>query len=177
MGLFAKQILCEISDKTFNPNYKPADIEGYRVREAARGILIHDDKIALLNVTKNKYHKLPGGGIEKNETKTQAFKREVLEEVGCKCSIKDTGPVVVEYRDKEKLIQISFIFLAKVEGGIEKPKYTQKEIGEGFQLKWVPIEQAEKIIEDDDPIGWEGKFIRLRDLTVFKYYRRRLSIV
>ncbi len=75
MSLLARYIICEISDKTFNPNYTSEDISDYHVRKAARGVLLHNGKVALLNISKKNYHKLPGGGVNKDETNEGAFKR------------------------------------------------------------------------------------------------------
>lgn len=174
MNSTTRYIICEITDKTFDPSYNSSSIKNYRVRKAARGILVNDNKIALLNVSKKNYHKLPGGGIENDETNEQGFKREVIEEVGVGCNILDENPVVIEYRDKEKLLQISYVFLAEVKGKIGQPNFEQSEIDEGFQLEWVPINDVEKIMSEDKPTDWEGEFISLRDKEIFKFYKQKL---
>ena len=89
------------------------DLDKYRIRRAARGVLVWGNKIALLNVTKYNYHKLPGGGIEEGESKEEAFKREILEETGANCEIKNYAGVTIEYREEYKLLQISYVFLLK----------------------------------------------------------------
>jgi len=175
VNTLARYIICEISDNSFEPNYIPTDISQYHVRKAARGILVHEGKAALLNVSKKNYHKLPGGGTEKGETNEEAFKREVLEETGCKCKIKEENPVTIEYRDKERLVQISYIFLAEVEGEIGQPNFEQNEIDEGFQLEWLPIEEVGQVLSKDNPLDWESKFIHLRDKEIFKFYQNQLS--
>lgn len=51
----------------------------------AYGILIRNGRIALIIKTRGGYKgrlDLPGGGIEHNETPTEALKREILEEAG-----------------------------------------------------------------------------------------------
>ena len=52
-----KYLIAEIKDSD-------SDISEYKVSRAARGVLRMGNKVALLNVTKFNYHKLPGGGIE-----------------------------------------------------------------------------------------------------------------
>ena len=54
-------LIAELTDQSFNPTALPPDVTGFRVRKAARGILIDGDKIALIHITKKNYHKLPGG--------------------------------------------------------------------------------------------------------------------
>src|SRR5581483_10022630 len=150
-------LITEIFDKDFDSEYEISDVREYRVRRAARGIVVHKDKIALLNSTKENYHKLLGGGIEKGEDVEEAFKREVLEEGGCTCRIIDSGPIILEYRDREKLLQISYVFLAEFEKQIGEPTFEESEIEEGSELEWVFISDVEKIFAADEPSNWEGK--------------------
>ncbi len=174
MLIVARYIICEIDDKTFDSHYSTQDINSYHVRKASRGILINGGKIALLNVTTKNYHKLPGGGIEKGETNDEAFRREALEETGCNCTIKESSPVTIEYRDRQKLVQISYVYLAEVKGEISTPKFEEDEKKEGFKLVWVPIEEAEHVLSQDKPTDWEGDFILLRDKEIFKFYKKQL---
>lgn len=61
-----------------------------RLRLGARGIAIREDgKIAIFNKSNKNEYKLPGGGLEGEgeEEPEEAFKREVLEEIGCKIEI------------------------------------------------------------------------------------------
>ena len=61
-----------------------------RLRLGARGIAIREDgKIAIFNKSNKNEYKLPGGGLEgEGEEETEeAFKREVLEEIGCEIEI------------------------------------------------------------------------------------------
>lgn len=174
METVARYIICEISDQTLHSEYPLSDISDYHVRKCSRGILLNKGKVALLNVTKENYHKLPGGGIEGTETNEEAFKREVREETGCDCEIKTDNPVTIEYRDKEKLVQISYIFVAEVIGEPKQPNFEQDEVDHGFQLEWVPLEEVESVMSKDNPKGWEGEFIHERDQKIFEFYKDRL---
>ncbi|HPG92433.1 MAG TPA: NUDIX domain-containing protein [Clostridia bacterium] len=72
----------------------------HSIRLAARAIIRVGDKFALVKSEKEGYYKFPGGGVEKNETVTQALIREVREETGL---IIDTDKIreygeTIEYR-------------------------------------------------------------------------------
>jgi ADP-ribose pyrophosphatase YjhB (NUDIX family) len=152
------------------------DLNQYKVRRAARGVISWGNKIALLNVTKCHYHKLPGGGIEKGESNEEAFKREVLEETGSQCRIKDYAGVTIEYREEEKLLQISYVFLAEVIGEPSEVNFEQGERDEGFKLEWIPVENVQEVLSQDKPSNYEGsKFICNRDKAIINFYNERLS--
>jgi len=170
----ANQIICDISDTTFNPSYVSGSLENYRVRKAARGILINKDRIALLNVSTKGYHKLPGGGIETGETNEEGFIREILEETGCNCKIMGSAGVTIEYRDQFKLLQISYVFIAEVIGEPGLQKLEQGEIDEGHDLEWKNPEEALQIFIEENPSEYEDQFIHLRDRTIFEYYNNLL---
>lgn len=83
-------------------------------RYGARGIVARSDgKIALFYKAKMNEYKLPGGGIDPGEQPIDAFKREIMEEVGCEiCNIKPLG-YTEERKGKTNFKQISFFFIAK----------------------------------------------------------------
>lgn len=112
MKQHTRQVICEITDQDFDPNFRFGDMNKYKVRRAARGLLIDGSKTALIHISKKNYHKLPGGGIEPGETEEEAFDREVKEETGCTSTITQKGPITIEYRDKQNLLHISYIFKA-----------------------------------------------------------------
>lgn len=53
-------------------------------RETGRGLIVHNDKILLMERWRDGLHyfSIPGGGIEKGETPEQAAMRELQEELG-----------------------------------------------------------------------------------------------
>lgn len=177
MDVLARYIIAEISDKDFDPNFaSPINFDDYYIRKASRGVLIHDGKLALLYVSKENYHKLPGGGIEAGESNEEAFICEIREETGCDCKIVDEkgqNSVVLESRNKIKLFQISYIFFAEVVGEPKEMQLTQDEIKDGFQLKWVPVIQAYETLQKDSPVSYEGNFIQKRDMAVVNFFGKK----
>jgi 8-oxo-dGTP pyrophosphatase MutT (NUDIX family) len=172
----------EIADKKANMNLiktirdkdigvdSPVPSNYVKRREASRAIVFDKEKnIALLNVTKKNFHKLPGGGIEEGEDVEAALRREVLEEIGCSIeNIRELG-IVEEYRGKFELHQISYCFLADIRGEKGSPSFEGDEIEDGFQPVWVNFKDAIKTLEGEVNVeDYEGKFIHLRDLTLLR---------
>ena len=66
----------EIIDKKIDLNHKAT------YREVVRGIVISGKKILVVYPKDERIYGTPGGGIESNESKEDALRREMLEEVG-----------------------------------------------------------------------------------------------
>jgi len=148
----------------------------YNLRKAARAIVTSkNNQIALLYVSKHKYHKLPGGGLENSENIKEALKREVMEEVGVNVLIGDEIGAIIEYRDEFKQLQISYCFFSEVIGEINTPSFTESELENGFQLKWVTLDEAITLLSSDEPDDYMGKFIKKRDLTFLNKAKRIIT--
>lgn len=160
--LYETEILGTPADNAHEPVH-------YFVRKASRAILYNDQgQIALLFVSNDHYHKLPGGGIEGNEDAQQALRREVLEEVGANITEIEEFGLTIEYRDQQNMLQISYGFTAKVDGALRLPDYTDEEIQSGFTLKWVTPSEALELLKSDQPANYAGTFIRYRDLSILE---------
>lgn len=158
------KLLCELRDE--DVGWKSRKVK-LKKRIAARAVLLKKNKIALLNVSKHGYHKLPGGGLEWKETIKQALEREILEETGCKIRIISEVGKIVEYKTHEKTLQTSFCFLSKVTVQGE-PNFDREEIRDGFRLEWIGMKRAIKMLEKEKPKTYDGKFIIKRDLAFIK---------
>jgi len=159
---------------TINPKkLSAADIKNFRRRKAVRAV-VFDDKgdIAILHVRKHDYHKLPGGGIEKDEKILEALKRECLEEIGCRIKVGKKIGVIVEYKDKFNVIQTSPCFLARVAGKKGLPKFTSREKSDGFKLKWMSLDAAIDVLKKDSPTDYHGGFINKRDILYLKEVKK-----
>ncbi|MGL4763322.1 MAG: NUDIX hydrolase [Sarcina sp.] len=137
----------------------------YNLRRAARVVLTNEqNQVALLNVTNEGYYKLPGGGIEKGETKEEAAIREVKEETGYKMELEKVIGLIIEYSDDTNLMQLSFAYKGKV---TEKASVSlsENEIEQGIKLEWFTYEEAIRVLRNAKPDSYHGKFIVSRDLT------------
>ena len=151
------------------------------IRYASRGIIVNDlGEIAIIHKKNKKEYKLPGGGIELQENKIEAFKREILEETGCLVKeIQEIG-YTEELKSLENFKQISYVFVAKVDKNTGELNLTDMEKEEGAEVLWMDIISAEKYIEDCynnlveskyDSI-YRTKFVILRDLAIIKEYKK-----
>lgn len=154
------------------PNSPAVDTSNFRERKAARAVLLDQNgAVYLLSVTKHGYHKLPGGGIEAEESVQQALERELLEEVGCKAEIIAELGKIIEYRNYKDggIIQASYCFLARQIGEQFGSKLDEFELSQGMQeTKAASIAEAIIVLENDKPNNLEGQFIQRRDLEILK---------
>ncbi|MCB9798456.1 NUDIX domain-containing protein [Candidatus Nomurabacteria bacterium] len=169
------ELLKEISDKTIGLGEAESFFKPYKLRKAARAVVFDPEKrIAVLAVTKHKYHKLPGGGLEGDEEIHRALVRELLEEAGAPVEIGESLGITIEYRDRYEQIQISYAYLAAVSGPLQNVEFTQEEIEDGFELKWMTLGDATDRMEADDPRDYIGKYVRLRDLAILREAEKRI---
>lgn len=171
----SKLLFYEISDKDIERKTLIPYNASYRILRSARGVLRKKTYIALIYAGVEKYHKLPGGGAVEAERIENTFKREILEETGCKCLIAEGSGVTIEYRYKHKLMQISYVFLADVWGESVEPMFSKSEIDSGFKVKWVTLDQAVAFIKADNPSTYIRKFINVRDLKILQYYQEKFK--
>ena len=172
-------MLIKITDEDIGEVSK--DMNNPRLRLGARGIVLREDgKIAIFNKSNKNEYKLPGGGIEDDENPEEAFKREVLEETGCKIEIINKLGTTEEYKTLDNFKQISYIFVGKVVEDTKQLNVTQKEKDEGAKLIWETPENALKVITEsyDKLVAskyesvYHTRFIVLRDRKILEYYMK-----
>ena len=160
------ELLKEFTEKNLGISRREVDFSlEYRVRQAARAVVIDKNgKLAILFDTRHNHHKIPGGGVNKNEAIKRALKREMIEEAGCSIKILNEIGLIIEYRNKINLLQLSYCWLAQVRGKTMEPRFDKREIANGFKLEWLAPNQAVKLFKKDKPRGYSGHFMWARDL-------------
>jgi 8-oxo-dGTP diphosphatase len=155
-----------IQETDIHPDTENQNNNGFNHRQAARAVVLNQSgQVALLWVGKNNYHKLPGGGVENKEDIRQALERELLEEIGCKAVVENEIGEIIEFRDQWRLKQTSYCFIARQTGEHVLPAFTEQELEDGFEIKWVDdFDTAIELVKNDSPLSYEGDFIQKRDL-------------
>jgi 8-oxo-dGTP diphosphatase len=138
-------------------------------RTAVRAVLIDaDGRVTIINVEKNSYNKIPGGGVEQGEDYEQTLLREIREEAGCEATIDCEVGEIIEERAAYGLYQRSLCYIARVkEKGI--PMYEQSEIDEGFSIGWHDMNEAITIFERTKPTEYSARFMHTRDHIFLKH--------
>ena len=134
---------------------KTIDIEV--VSSKVRAVILDGYKLLVANY--GGVYLLPGGSIEKKETKEQAIVRELKEETGIKYSLKELDELfTLKYYQKQyplkhdefkNRLSITHFYLGKYKGINDyNLNRTQKEIRDGFDLRLVNIDEIDSLIKE-----------------------------
>lgn len=154
-----------------NPDHLPlAKIAETEKRQAVRVVILDTDgNVALLHSKNFNYYKIPGGGIEQGEAKETALVRECAEEIGCSVE------VGAELGSITQVQQVSYCYLGKVVGEKGEPHFTEKELKQGFEICWLPLDQAIEAISTIVPSEKFANGIQERDLLFLKEAKKVLA--
>jgi 8-oxo-dGTP pyrophosphatase MutT (NUDIX family) len=155
-------------------NYQ--DCKEKKTRTACRAIIIHNDKLAMIQSTKFQELKFPGGGMEDGENHMTCLIREVLEETGLMIQSSSISPygLVTDIRrslfEKDLIFEMnSYYYLAEMDDTRKgETKLDTYEMEYGYQLVWVSIDEA--ILKNDiafEKFNVEAPWVE-RELKVLK---------
>jgi 8-oxo-dGTP diphosphatase len=169
-------LLREIQDSDVFPGTQNQDPTNFTERHASRIVLLNDlGQVALLNVGRYNQHKLPGGGIEGDETPEQAAERELLEEMGRRATILAEIGTVVEYSNEKARKITSYGYLGKQVGDAVPTARTASELANQYTEVWADdIDAAISLVEGDQVHG-SRKFIQARELAFLRAAKPLIS--
>ncbi|KAK4060135.1 hypothetical protein Trihar35433_10367 [Trichoderma harzianum] len=153
------------------PNHKiigtkdPA--KSYTDRKSTRVVALKPSgEIAIIYVKKGNYYKLPGGGIEKEESPTEAALREVKEETGAIVALRSTNYFATTEEFRFHQHQVSYCYLADVVDDAGEPSLTEEELADGFVQQWMTVNKALEAMSTVEPTTEFGSFVKERDIFV-----------
>lgn len=168
------ELICELTEKDIG--IKPTPCDKYILRKAARAVLFNSEgKVALLNVGKLKYWKIPGGGVEGEENIAKGLEREILEETGCKAKVTGEVGMIIEYRNGVEVLQFNYCFLAECLGKGVATSFDDYEQKRGFKLYWVDLNEAIEKVKGSTPESYAVSFVLKRDLTFLQRAKEIVS--
>ncbi len=88
-----------------------------------------------------------------------------MEEAGCKIVVTKPVGLIIEHRDRFKVTQISYCYLAKMKGKQGKTNLEEGEKQEGFEPEWWNIKKALNLVKNGNGSLYQNKFIIKRDAT------------
>lgn len=147
---------------------EPPELLRTASRIAARGILLDESSnVAMMYLPVSSLYKLPGGGVEANESFDDAFLREVREETGYNAVIVHRLGYIEEHKYKNRFLQVSYCFIARANERNET-KLTAHEKRLGLTMAWMPFGQAAEAMEAvlKNRLDYSAKFMLLRDKTI-----------
>ncbi|KAJ4858586.1 NUDIX domain-containing protein [Trichoderma breve] len=162
------------------PNHKiigtkdPA--KSYTDRKSTRVVALKPSgEIAIIYVKEGNYYKLPGGGIEGDESPTEAALREVKEETGATVALRSTDYFAMTEEFRFQQHQVSCCYLADVVDDVGEPCLTEEELADGFVQQWMTISKALEAMSAAEPTTEFGCFVKERDIYVLTEAKRLID--
>lgn len=146
------------------------------LRTAARAIIQDaDGNVGLMYVARDGYYKIPGGGVDEGEDMMMALRRECQEEAGCDIEVLGEIGSTLEYWKEQNEKQTSYCYFAKVSGEKGTPQFTESEQKRGFEIMWLPYEEALKTIKGSIITDYGPEYMVPRDTLFLEAARKYLS--
>lgn len=149
-------------------------------REAVRAVIFREGQMLLIHSNKGDY-KLPGGGVEENESHAEGLLREIAEETGySSCVVKDKIGVVIERRKDEYeqnayFEMTSHYYLCEITNNDKVAQQLDNyEAIQEFTPKWITIDEAieqnQKILNQVEKNSWiKREIFVLKELEKLHY--------
>ena len=129
-------------------------MSGRPVRVAVRGLLIHDDRLLLVNAWRSGSSLLcaPGGGVEKHSSLPENLIREFYEETGLTISVGDPCLINEFHEEARGFHQVDIYFRVALISGDPHQPWTDPE-GVVNQRKWLTKDEVEAAFVKPDSLA------------------------
>jgi 8-oxo-dGTP pyrophosphatase MutT (NUDIX family) len=144
-----------------------------------KALIINSKNEVLLGYCEKQYQ-FPGGHLEEGETLVDCLKREVQEETGIVLNITEANPIyAIRYYNKDwpseglnRCTEIYFYVVRTDEPyNLENTNYDEGERVNNFELRYIKLDEIEKILTDSIPDHPKNEFIVPEMLEIFKEYK------
>lgn len=155
------------------------DEEINEIVKRVKVILINDNNEVLMGYSNNEYQ-LPGGHVEDNESLIEALNREIKEETGIKLNIKKLNPIIVSngyYKDwptvgNNRKVEIYYYEIkTNKKPNLNNTKYTINEIKGNYKLEYIPFDNIENVLIENNKIYEDKHGITKEMINIFKIIR------
>lgn len=170
------QLIAILKDSDFGLKDKPFFNE--ETRRSARGLVfLPNNQVALFHKKKKNEYKLPGGGIENNESPEACFRREVLEETGVVIDSLEYLGHFIEEKSQSNFRQISYVYKGYGSIQLNHLDLTKKENDEGGEVVFVSLKDAYRLISQSSKNSvasihenaYVTRFINKRDALIVEF--------
>ena len=170
--------------KLITNDYNLKEKDMTEIVKRVKVLLINSNNEILLGYSHNEYQ-CPGGHVEDNESYIETINREVLEETGIELNIKEAEPfacTIGYYKDwpsidKNRKIEIYYYEIKTDEKPkLEETQYTESEKDGNFELKYVPLNEVEKVFIENSKKYGDKHGITKEMLRVFEVYKEARKI-
>lgn len=162
-----------------NDNLKEKDMT--EIVKRVKILLINSKNEILLGYSHNNYQ-FPGGHVEENEGLIQTVNREILEETGIELNINNIEPFACNlgyYKDwpeegKNRKIEIYYYEIKTDEKpNLKNTNYTDHEKDGNFELRYIPLDEVEKTLEENVKIYGDKRGIASEMIELFRIYKNK----
>ncbi len=150
------------------------------VKMKSRAIII-DNKGKILIANYGGVYLLPGGSIDEGENPNDTIIRELKEEAGLEFQQLEPFAKIRYFQNRyptregrtiDRLL-ITYYYIGSEKDAIKYHReLTEKEIKDGFELKYRSIEEIERMLSENETQNPRKKYFNKEIRTVIEYYKR-----
>lgn len=159
------------------------ELDMTEVVKRVKVLIINSNNEVLLGYSHNDYQ-FPGGHVEEGETLIQTVNREILEETGMNLNLSDIKPfacAIGYYKDwpierKNRKIEIYYYEVRTDEKpNLENTEYTENERDGNFELKYISLENIERILKENAEKYGDKRGIAKEMIGLFRVYKNLIN--